>query len=79
MHTFKRLDLRLLFVALALILAEVLGCIFLFFGRLSSLPAIPQAQQPPKSPRIGFLTAGSPSTIAARIDACGKGFASSAT
>ena len=32
-----------------------------------------QAQQPPKSPRIGFLTAGSPSTIAARIDALREG------
>ena len=32
-----------------------------------------QAQQPPKSPRIGFLSAGSPSTIAARIDALREG------
>src|SRR2546422_1094592 len=35
--------------------------------------AVAQAQQPKKVPRIGFLSAGSPSTIPARIEAFRQG------
>ena len=48
--------------------------ILLALCSLSLLPALPaEAQQPTKIPRIGYLTADSPSAISARIEAFRQG------
>jgi putative ABC transport system substrate-binding protein len=76
-HTRKPIsDLRLLFYgfgALFLARGPWAAVILVLWSTLLATIYPAEAQQPPKSPRIGFLTAGSPSTIAARIDALREG------
>ena len=76
-HTLKPTsDLRLLiygFGALLLARGPWAAVILVLWSTLLATCYPAEAQQPPKSPRIGFLTAGSPSTIAARIDALREG------
>ena len=56
------------------VLSGVSKSIFCFtLGALLFASVSIQAQQPKKLPRVGFLTAGSPTTIAARIEALRQG------
>src|SRR4030095_14781527 len=47
--------------------------LFAIFVTLAPCGAVALAQQPKKLPRVGFLTAGSSTTIAARIEALRQG------